>query len=267
MASEKEIQMRQSGLAFLSERKGILVTPELCTACKGCQSACKQWNKLPAVATKNTGSMENPPDLSADTFNRIRFMEAKGADYPDWLFVSQRCMHCADAGCLKICPSSAIKRKDTGAIVVDQKKCIGCKLCRSACPFDIPRHDFETGKMSKCTLCHDRLANSLEPLCAKTCPTGALRFGFRTALIEEAKKGEYKIYGESDLDGTSVIYAMKKAPEYYAMESNPGIPATVSIWKSVLKPLTILGLGASIAAAAGHYLAYGPHEDEDGGKN
>jgi len=259
-----------SGIDFLKRRKGLLITPELCTGCRGCQSACKEWNKLPAERTKNRGTYENPPDLSAKLYNKIRFVEVSGKEVK-WLFISQRCMHCGDAGCMNICPSpGAITRSKSGAVVYNKKKCIGCRLCQGGCPFNIPRFD-KKDRISKCHLCSDRIDNSLSPACAKTCPTGAISFGDRVDLISKANKAGYAtLYGQTDLSGLGVMFAFKHPPEYYGFNSAPGIPASVVLWKNILKPLTIIGLGASAAAAAAHYISVGPkktdEKDTGGGK-
>jgi formate dehydrogenase iron-sulfur subunit len=252
-----------SGVDVVKKRKGLLVTPELCTGCRGCQVACKQWNKLPAERTKNRGTYENPPDLNANTWNKIKFEEkADGA----WVFTSQRCMHCGNPGCLRICPvPGAISKTKGGAVVFNKRKCIGCKLCSAGCPFDIPRYDKED-KISKCHLCFDRTPSGLAPLCAKTCPTGAISWGDRDALIAKAKaKGYETVYGEKSLDGLGAMFALKEKPSYYGLPNSPGIPGTVSFWRNVLKPLTVIGLGASVAAGFLHYMSVGPDEVTDEG--
>ena len=247
-----------------TNRKSILVTPELCIGCRACQVACKSWNQLPAIKTKNNGTYQNPPDLAAAAFNIIRYNEVPSQENPvRWLFVSQRCMHCDDAGCMNICPTpGAIYRTAEGAVATDASKCIGCKLCVQACPFNVPRYG-EDGKMSKCHLCFDRIANGMSPACTKTCPTGALQFGDREELIAAAKKDGYgTIYGEQDLGGLGSVYAFKDEPKLYGMKENPQIPASVVFWHTYLKPLSAIGLGGVVAAAAIHYLAIGPHKED-----
>ncbi len=256
-----------SGVDIMGRRKGLLITPELCTACRGCQTACKEWNRLPAERTTNRGTYENPPDLDANNFNRIKFREMPDKDREgglEWLFISHRCMHCGDPGCMAICPApGAITKNSLGAVVYNKALCVGCKLCQAGCPFDIPRYD-ENDRISKCHLCHDRIENGLAPACAKTCPTGAITYGDRGSLIAQSREAGYKtLYGETDLLGLGVLYAFREAPGYYEFDSAPDIPASVALWRGILKPLTVIGLGASIAAAAAHYLSVGPKEDGD----
>jgi formate dehydrogenase iron-sulfur subunit len=259
MANEKE---RLSGVDVFKKRKGLLITPEACIGCRGCQTACKEWNKLPGIRTVNRGTYENPPDVSAHLYNRIRFVELSEARALKWLFISQRCMHCGDAGCMSICPApGALFKTPEGAVSFDKQKCIGCKLCQAACPFDIPRYD-ENDRVSKCHMCDDRIPHGLEPACSKVCPTDAIQYGDRAELVSGARAGGYKtLYGRTDLAGLGVMYAFKESPEYYGFDSTPGLPWTAALWRSVLKPLALIGLGASVAAAAGHYIAIGPKEE------
>jgi len=248
-----------------NNRKAILVTPEVCIGCRGCQTACKSWNQLPGIKTKNNGTFQNPPDLESAAYNIIRYREVPSDSNPvRWLFVSRRCMHCEDAGCMDICPAEgALYRTKEGAVAYDRDKCIACKLCVNACPFDVPRYDAE-GKVTKCHLCFDRIGAGMEPACVKTCPTGALKFGNRDELISAAKKeGFSTVYGEKDLDGLGSIYAFKEAPKLYGMKENPSIPASVVFWHTYLKPLSLIGLGGVIGAAAIHYLTVGPHKDDE----
>jgi formate dehydrogenase iron-sulfur subunit len=247
-------------------RKALLISPELCIGCRGCQTACKSWNQLPATKTVNKGTFENPPDLTPNLYNRIRYVEVPSeANMVRWLFVSQRCMHCEDAGCMRICPApGALFRTKEGAVAFNKDKCIGCKLCVAGCPFDVPRYD-ENNKVSKCHLCSDRIAEGLSPACAKTCPTGAIAYGDRDELMAKAKKAGYeKLYGEADLGGLGVLYAFKDAPKLYGMIERPEIPETVLFWHKVLKPLSYIGLAGAVAAAALHYIAIGPKRDEGG---
>lgn len=247
-------------------RKALLISPELCIGCRGCQTACKEWNQLPATKTKNLGTFENPPDLTPNLYNRIRFVEVPSeTNMVRWLFVSQRCMHCDDAGCMRICPApGALFKTKEGAVAFNKEKCIGCKLCVAGCPFDVPRYD-EKDRISKCHLCSDRISEGLSPACAKTCPTGAIAYGDRDELMAKAQKAGYqKLYGEADLGGLGVLYAFKDAPKIYGMDEHPAIPETVIFWHKVLKPLAYIGLGGAVAASLLHYLVIGPKKDEGG---
>jgi formate dehydrogenase iron-sulfur subunit len=243
----------------------LLLTPELCFGCRACQIACKSWNQLAADKTKNVGSRENPPDLSANNFNRIRWIEVPSQKDPvRWLFVSQRCMHCGEAGCMKVCPSpGALTRSEEGAVVTNKGKCVGCHLCLAGCPFNIPRYG-EDGKLAKCTMCVDRMAGGLIPSCAKTCPTGAIAFGERDAMLAKAQEAGYStIYGQTDLGGLGALFAFKDAPLVYGYADKPAINEWVLFWEEYLKPGAWILTGGVVALSALHFLAAGPHRVEE----
>ncbi len=261
--------------------KAILYDPTRCTACRGCQAACKQWNEndefIP-VATKvqatNWGSYENPPDLSPTTWLKMKFREIEPGGKVRWLFTRRSCMHCTDAGCVKVCPSKALYHHELGFVAYNKDLCTGCGYCIEACPFDVPRSDRNllTGiaKMDKCTLCttpgRDRIAEGLEPACVKTCPTNALEYGDRDKLVAEGRKrvdslraagwANANLYGENELGGLHVMYVLDDHPSVYELPVNPQISAATVAWQDAIQPLgwavgglTVLGLGLNYMVA------------------
>ena len=118
--------------------KARLIDVSKCTACRGCQVACKQWNDLPAEHTTQTGTYENPPELSGSTWIKVEFREKPG----EWLFRAHTCMHCTDASCEKVCPTGAISHNGE-VVIIDQEWCIGCGYCVQACPYGVPHKDEE----------------------------------------------------------------------------------------------------------------------------
>jgi formate dehydrogenase iron-sulfur subunit len=245
-------------------RKAFLIDTTRCTACRSCQVACKQWNKLPAEGTVNRGSYENPPQLTPHLYNQVRFIESEKDGDLRWLFVNKRCMHCGDAGCIKVCPSAgALYRTEDGLVAFNQEKCIGCNYCVNGCPFDVPRYSGEK-KVTKCHACLDRVSNGLVPACVKACPTGTLQFGDRDKLIAAAKARGKKIYGENDLKGLGVLYVLDDTPGTYELPEKPAIPASIFLWKDVIKPFGILGFWGAIGMAVLHYVTIGPKQLENG---
>ncbi|HPW68642.1 MAG: 4Fe-4S dicluster domain-containing protein [Deltaproteobacteria bacterium] len=245
-----------------------LIDTTKCTACRGCQVACKQWNEMPAMRTRNFGSYQNPPDLQWNTWTLIRFQEHvdKNGDFK-WLFRKDGCMHCTEAACIKVCPSGALYHTEYGTVGINQKLCIGCKACISACPFDIPRFNQQTEKIYKCDLCYDRLKDGQQPACALSCPTGAITVGEREAMIDKAYgrldqlEGKGIVYGDKFVGGTHVMYILSEDPAVYdKLPVKPRIPASVILWKNLFKPFTLIGMGAVAGMAALHYLIKGPHE-------
>jgi len=239
-----------------------------CTGCRGCQLACKQWNQLPAKQTENRGTYQNPPDLQPNTWLLMRFQEiSDGKGGVKWLFRKDACMHCTDAACAKVCPSGALHHTKYGTVALDQSKCIGCKECIYACPFDVPRYDPATDKVTKCDMCFSRIDNALEPACVKACPTGALQFGDKERMMKlvaarvKELDGKATVYGDKFVGGTHMVYILpEKASVYDALPEHPKVPLSVIVWKDWLKPFSLLATGGVIAGAFLHYLIHGPKD-------
>lgn len=259
----------------MAEGKAILYDASRCSACKGCQVACKCWNLLPSPMEKNTqewnGSMQCPPDLNHRTRLIITFDEAdNGQKYGiNWAFGRRACMHCTDAACVMACPSGCLYHdEETGMVSFDRDKCIGCKYCAQACPFDVPRHIGGSGlfsgdaKINKCTGCIDRIKNGRAPACVTTCQPGALQFGDWDEMLAIAKervevlkaKGfeSAQVYGEEQVGGTHVLHVLKYPLEQYTLPENPQVSPLIGAM-NWMKP--ILGVGA-IALVGGLGLSF-----------
>jgi formate dehydrogenase beta subunit len=251
--------------------KTKLIDVSKCTGCRGCQLACKQWNQQPAKQTENSGTYQNPPDLQANTWTLIRFQEIADKDGVKWIFRKDGCMHCTDAACVKVCPSGALHYTDYGTVGIHHERCIGCKECVTACPFDIPRYDQASDKIYKCDLCLTRIQAALEPACVKACPTGTLKFGDKADMLKLAHKrvkelGENaSVYGDKFVGGTHVIYVLDEKPGIYdELPKSPSVPLSIIVWKDLLKPLSLLAAGGVIAGSFLHYIIHGPKlPDED----
>jgi len=243
-----------------------LIDVAKCTGCRGCQLACKQWNGLPAEQTHAAGTYQNPPDLQWNTWTLIRFQEhVNSKGQLKWLFRKDGCMHCTDAACVKVCPSGALYRSEMGTVGIAKERCIGCKECVAACPFEIPRHDRRTDKVSKCDLCLSRVRADLLPSCVKACPTGALKFGDKSDMLKLAYRrvkelgGDANVYGDKFVGGTHVLYVLSERKEVYdALPANPRVPLSVIVWKDLLKPLSLIAAGGVLAGSFLHYITHGP---------
>lgn len=206
------------------DRKVVLVDVSKCIACRACQVACKRWNELPAEQTRNTGTFQNPPDLSPITYTYMNFKEPENGR-PEWYFRKVQCVHCNEPGCMDACPEGAIYKTSLGAVVVDLNKCKGRGDCKQGCPYDVPRIDKEAKKMYKCTFCLDRLVEGLPPACVATCPTDVMQLGSRPEMYEKAlvlkanlqKRGFSKagVYGPGEMAGTHWIYVLPHDPKLY----------------------------------------------------
>ena len=252
-----------------------LIDISKCIGCKACQVACGEWNDIRDVVGHNVGVYDNPADLSADTWTVMRFTEyEEESGKLEWLIRKDGCMHCADPGCLKACPApGAIVQYSNGIVDFIEEHCIGCGSCVTGCPFNIPRISKQDNKAYKCTLCSDRVGVGLEPACVKTCPTGAITFGSKEDMIEQAeerivdlKERGYQnagLYDPQGVGGTHVMYVLKHAdkPEiYHGLPADPHISPMVGLWKGALKPLALLAMGVTALAGFFHYVKVGPND-------
>lgn len=255
-----------------------LIDISKCIGCKACQVACMEWNDRRDEIGTNKGVYDNPPDLSGMSYTVMRFAEVEvEAGKLEWLIRKDGCMHCEDPGCLKACPSpGAIVKYSNGIVDFDSEHCIGCGYCISGCPFNVPRLSKRDNKAAKCTLCSDRVANNMQPACAKTCPTKAITFGTKDEMIKQAegritdlKSRGYAnagLYDPMGVGGTHVMYVLQHAdkPElYHGLPKDPQISPTVALWKGALKPVLSIGLGVMALAGFVHYLTVGPKKPED----
>jgi len=178
--------------------KAILVDITQCVGCRSCEQACKEAHGLPP---------ENEPVLSATA---LTVVEQRGDK-----FVRRMCMHCQDPACASACPVGALKKTAAGPVTYDAGKCMGCRYCMLACPFQVPRYEWTklAPYVKKCDMCAGRLANGGLPACVQACPTGASLFGDRDDLLAEAEKRILEnpayvrhIYGSEEVGGTSVFF-------------------------------------------------------------
>jgi Fe-S-cluster-containing dehydrogenase component len=178
------------------EALGLLYDATLCVGCKACVAACKQANENPPEFNTVDQLWDTPLDTSGYTFNLIKMyrngtMETKDAETNGYAFMKTSCMHCADPSCVSACPVTAMTKDPvTGIVSYDAERCIGCRYCVAACPFGIPKYQFDspTGKIGKCELCHHRYKDGHYSACAEVCPTGATLFGKTSDLLKEAKR-------------------------------------------------------------------------------
>jgi formate dehydrogenase iron-sulfur subunit len=257
-----------------------LIDISKCIGCKACQSACMEWNDLRDMVGTTDGTYDNPRDLTENSWTVMKFFEVEPDGKLEWLIRKDGCMHCADPGCLKACPSpGAIVQYSNGIVDFHEENCIGCGYCVTGCPFNVPRISKKDSKVYKCTLCSDRVAVGLEPACIKTCPTGALVFGSKEDMKEHAaeriadlKERGYQnagLYDPAGVGGTHVMYVLQHAdrPELYALPKDPKISPLVSLWKGAAKPLALAALGLAALVSFFHYVKVGPNEVEEDEKN
>jgi formate dehydrogenase iron-sulfur subunit len=267
-------------------RMGFFTDTTVCIGCKACEVACKQWNDLPADGGSfgKRGSYDSTGELGASTWRHVRFVESLtpipqqdedidlvswaeangGGELPQldkWIFMSDVCKHCTNAGCLDACPTGALIRTEYETVILQPDVCNGCGYCVPSCPFGVIDRDHIDGRAAKCTLCYDRLTDGLEPACAKACPTDSIQFGpydeivdvARGRVVELHERGlaDAYLYGAGDdgvvsaplAGGLGAFFLLTQPPERY------GLPAQAESPIQENAPLsTIAGLVAAVGA-------------------
>jgi Fe-S-cluster-containing dehydrogenase component len=178
-----------------------------CVGCRACEQACSACRTRPIP-----DAGDQPCDLTPYQWTVIK-QYREGSQMS---FRKYQCMHCEHPACVSVCPVQALQKLDTGPVVYDPERCIGCRYCMVACPFHVPRVDWsrQLPEISKCNFCADRIQVGLLPACAEACPMGALTFGTRDEILQEAHAridGSAElytdhVYGESEAGGTAWMY-------------------------------------------------------------
>ena len=222
----------------LPDALGILYDSTLCVGCQVCMVACKKANNMPLEFYGSQRQWDNPVDLSAKTLNIIKVYEngthkTKDSEIDGYAFVKRQCMHCVDPACVSACPATAMtKDPKTGIVSYNKDACIGCRYCQVACPFDIPKFEWDNPfpKIVKCQLCNHLVAKDQIPACASECPTGASLFGPVKDLLIEAERrqnmitGKYYEFPVSEISSTKkqVHKAQKYIPHIYGQNDGGG---------------------------------------------
>lgn len=265
-------------------QQSVLCDVSLCTGCKACDVACKSWNSLPAVPTTLVESYQAHPTFDPQTWTYVRFREVGAGTAFRWHISKLQCVHCQHATCEMVCPVAAIRHTSAGFVVIDETKCIGCAFCVETCPFGVPKLDVARQKAYKCWGCANRVAAGEAPACVKTCPTQALRFEDRAALLAHARRRlpmvrrrfpRAQLYGATDPPGGSSVgtlnwfYLLTDAPSAFGLPDHPAIPESVTVWRDIrpvldgIFGLTVLGVAASYLANLGRGTDLGRDQPED----
>lgn len=225
---------------------GILTDITKCVGCNKCTKACVKEHKQPRMTPR---TQDNGDGLSAVRYTSlIRVSRDR--------FVRKQCRHCLEPACASACIVGALRKSESGAVVYDEDKCIGCRYCMMACPYGIPRYEWDkvAPYVRKCTLCAERVVEGEAPRCVEACPEEATIFGEREALLEEARRRLKEnpdryvqhIYGEHEVGGTSVLYLSDVPLNFLAWDEEPDTePLPELTWAALSKvPGVALGMGA-----------------------
>lgn len=218
-------------------RAAMLIDTTRCVGCDACAEACKQANGLPP---------EIEPQLSARTWTRVR--EVNGT------YVREMCMHCDRPSCASVCPVGALYKSPEGPVAYDEARCMGCRYCMVACPFQVPKYEWDKPlpRVQKCIGCLGRLRQGKIPACAEACPAEATVFGDRQELLAAAhlrirdNPGQYvdHVYGETEVGGTNVlVLAAVPFAELGFPTDLPGSPMPDLTWRALSKIPQVVSVG------------------------
>jgi len=239
-----------AGSVFAREKKklspdavGILFDATACIGCKLCEVGCKEYNDMPVEQSDKLEGLDvptiwdNADDLSAKTLNKIKLYRNGDASEKDrvkdgYAFVKKACMHCVDPDCVSACPVTALEKDPvTGVVTYDAKACIGCRYCQVACPFNVPKFEWDDPfpEIVKCQMCDHVQESGGIPGCCYYCPTGASLYGKVEDLMEEAHKriamtkGEkYQYPVKSLTNGETAQHTVPKYVNYIYGEKETG---------------------------------------------
>jgi formate dehydrogenase iron-sulfur subunit len=222
-----------------------------CTGCERCVKACKVENDL--GEDRPWRGQRTIDDLSATRFTTI---VRKPGDHN----VRRQCRHCLEPACVSACIVGALQKTPEGPVVYDSTRCMGCRYCLMACPFDIPRYEWDRAVpyVRKCNLCYERIRDGDVPACVEACPEQATIFGTRDEMLQEAHRrleadpSTYvqTVYGEHDVGGTAVLYISSIPLGFLGWQEEYGArPLPDLTWASLKKvPGLALGVGGAMAA-------------------
>ena len=202
---------------------GCLVDTTLCVGCRKCEEACNERHGLdkPDESFEELTVLENERRPDETSYTVVNKYYPKHIGSLTWrhrpTYVKFQCMHCNDPSCVSACIVGALTKESMGPVIYDAKKCIGCRYCMVACPFQIPAYEYNnalTPQVRKCTFCFNAIKDKGLPACAQICPREVMTYGKKLDLLRLARwkmknhPGKYvnHIYGEKEVGGTSWLY-------------------------------------------------------------
>ena len=274
------------GVVDNPERVGMLTDLTKCIGCRACEAACNKVNRLPAPerAFSDAGVFEEKRRTSAGAFTVVnRHVLPDGQA----VYRKVQCMHCLEPACVSVCPVAAMVKTPEGAVLWDERVCMGCRYCMVACPFSMPAYEYDNAlspRVRKCTMCFERVfKEGGQPACAEACPTGATVFGKRAELLKVARRrimdhpDKYvdHVYGEHEAGGTGWLYlapADFQKLGFPEVENTPygeltwdfltAVPVVLILW-----PLAMIGVNRFVQRLRGPDQGSGPDRETHGAGN
>jgi formate dehydrogenase iron-sulfur subunit len=226
--------------------RGLLIDATRCTACRKCMKACMSLHEF-------EGDPQQVKELSATAYTVV-------TERKDGTNLRRMCRHCQKPSCASVCPVAALRKSDLGPVTYDQTRCIGCRYCMVACPFSVPRYEWDKAVPSvrKCDMCVGRMLEGKKPACAEACEYEATVAGTREELLVEARRriaespSDYydHVYGETELGGTNVLFLTPKPIEDLFRPGLDGTEPLPALTARVLEKIPGIAVGGSAALLA-----------------
>lgn len=211
------------------EFSGVLVDTTRCIGCRQCEVSCAEAHGLPIPEPATDHALDRPRDTSPGQWTVVNRQSTEQGD----VFVKRQCMHCDQPACAAACPTNAMEKTKEGPVIWHGDRCMGCRYCMVACPYQIPKFEYHSPnpRISKCILCFERLEQGEQPACVQGCPADALMFGPKRELLQLARArisshpGRYvhRIYGEHEAGGTGWLYLSAVPFEQLGLREDVGV--------------------------------------------
>lgn len=224
--------------------KAVLYDSTLCIGCKACETACaERWG--------------NPYDDTIAAQEHLSAQKLTAIETHGERFSRRMCMHCAEPTCASVCPVGALHKTALGPVVYDADKCMGCRYCMQACPFQVPAYEWNARlpRVRKCDMCYDRQMAGKPTACSEACPAEATITGDRSSLVAEAKrrlaenpdKYYQRIYGLEEAGGTSVLFLSAVPFQQIGLRTNlPNEPIPALTWRVLSLVPDVVTVGTTL---------------------
>jgi formate dehydrogenase iron-sulfur subunit len=282
----QEDSRTESELARLAHlaanQRALLFDSTRCIGCRACEIACDEANDLGRTEDDilDGRQAEDARALAPDVWTYVTYHQVEG-DPSTGVYGKVQCMHCIEPACVSSCPVVALEKTDRGPVIYHAEKCLGCRYCELACPFLVPRFEWDTWNpyIRKCDMCWSRQEDGRLPACVEACPEEALILGTREALLKEARARiaaaprdyVHRIFGEREAGGTNFLHlAGRPFCELGYRQNLPQQSYRGYTHRSMLSvPYVLSSLAVSLGAIAwainrrGRFMSEEPSEEEN----
>ena len=226
--------------------KAVLYDSTLCIGCRACEAACaERWG--------------HPYDEKIAAQERLSAQKLTAIETHGERYSRRMCMHCAEPTCVSVCPVAALTKTALGPVVYDADKCMGCRYCMQACPFQVPSYEWNARlpRVRKCDMCYDRQLAGKPTACTEACPVEATVTGeyddivalARKRMAENPEQYYHRIYGLREAGGTSVLFLSGVPFDQIGLRTNvPNEPIPALTWRALELVPDVVTVGTTLLA-------------------